>query len=106
MDIKQITKKIIDFRDEREWKEFHTPENLAKSIMIEAAELLENYQWTNDKKQWENNVNVQEELADVMIYALTMCETLRLDPLKIMDDKIEKNKMKYKTGNEKIKNED
>ena len=81
--MEELIRKILLFRDEREWKQFHTPENLAKSIMIEAAELLENFQW-NDSY---NKDNVIEELADVMMYCVLMADSIEVDIVKIMGDK-------------------
>lgn len=89
--LEELIKKIILFRDERDWKQFHTPENLAKSIMIEAAELLENFQWDNKF----NKDKVIEELADVMMYCVLMADTIEVDIIKIMEDKIKKNSLKY-----------
>lgn len=86
-----LIKKILLFRDERDWKQFHTPENLAKSINIEAAELLENFQWNDNF----NKDNVIEELADVMMYCVLMADALDVDILKIMEEKLMKNSLKY-----------
>lgn len=90
--MKEIIKEIIKFRDERNWKEFHTPSNLAKSIMIEAAELLENYQWSDLEKDLEN---VKEELADILIYSLTLAHYYDFDIKDIILNKIVKNNLKY-----------
>jgi len=90
--MKELLNKIIKFRDERGWREHDTPEALAKSIIIEAAELLENYQWADEAP---NTENVKEELADVIIYALAMCSDLGLDPIAIIDEKLAKNNIKY-----------
>jgi NTP pyrophosphatase (non-canonical NTP hydrolase) len=90
--MKTMMQKIIEFRDERGWREHDTPDALAKSIIIEAAELLENYQWPD---QVPNEENVKEELADVLMYALAMCADLGLDPEKIMAEKLVKNIKKY-----------
>ena len=79
----EVIKKIIEFRDERNWGQFHTPENLIKSINIEAGELLECVQWTNDL----NINNVKDELADVMNYCLLLCDKLNLNPEEIILDK-------------------
>ena len=89
--LEELINKILSFRDERDWKQFHTPENLAKSIMIEAAELLENFQWNNcfDKEK------LVEELADVMIYCVLMADSLEVDITKIMEKKLRKNSDKY-----------
>lgn len=90
--MKELLNKIIRFRDERGWKEHDTPDALAKSIIIEAAELLENYQWPDTNPNMEN---VKEELADVLIYALAMCDDLGLDPVEIIEAKLTKNLVKY-----------
>jgi len=87
----EIKSEIIKFQKERDWKEFHTPENLAKSISIEAAELLEHFQWG---KEYDIN-GVSEELADVLIYTLYMADALDLDIKEIVFDKMEKNAIKY-----------
>lgn len=76
---------------ERDWSQFHTPENLAKSISIEAAELLECYQWGADPVLSE----VQDELADVLTYCLLLADRLGLEPETIVLEKLEKTKAKY-----------
>jgi NTP pyrophosphatase (non-canonical NTP hydrolase) len=91
-DLKQILDRLIKFRDERNWKQFHTPENLAKSISIEANELLENYQWGSQNADTEN---IKEELADVFGYILLLCEELKIDLIKETNKKIDKNTEKY-----------
>lgn len=82
---------IIEFNKERDWGQFHSPENLAKSIAIEAGELLECFQWNNnyDKEK------VCEELADVVNYCIVMADQLQVDLEKIVLDKLEKNRQKY-----------
>jgi NTP pyrophosphatase (non-canonical NTP hydrolase) len=90
--MKNLLDKIIKYRDERGWKEHDTPQALAKSIIIEAAELLENYQWDDANPDLEN---VKEELADVLLYTLAMIADLGLDPETIILEKMEKNNVKY-----------
>ncbi|MFA7075436.1 MAG: nucleotide pyrophosphohydrolase [Candidatus Izemoplasmatales bacterium] len=90
--MKKLLEDIIVFRDERGWRKHDTPQALAKSIIIEAAELLENYQWEDFPP---NEVNVEEELADVLIYSLAMCSDLGLDPEEIIRKKLIKNEIKY-----------
>lgn len=87
----QIMEKIKEFNRERDWEQFHTPENLSKSIVIEAAELLEHFQWGEPFDQQA----VEEELADVMLYCLQLAQTLGVDPIRIMDEKMDKNARKY-----------
>lgn len=79
------------FVAEREWAQFHTPENLAKSISIEAAELLECYQWGEEA----DTVHVQEELADVLTYCLLLADRLGVDPDQIVLDKLAETRAKY-----------
>jgi NTP pyrophosphatase (non-canonical NTP hydrolase) len=90
--MKKLLDDIIKFRDERGWKHHDTPSALAKSIIIEAAELLENYQWSDVSPDPEN---VKEELADVLIYSLAMAKDLGFDPEAIIREKLEKNAIKY-----------
>ena len=90
--MKSIVKEIIKFRDERGWESNDKPENLAKSIIIEAAELLENYQWGPNHADLEN---VKEEIADVIIYAIAMAHDLGFDIEEIILEKLKKNAVKY-----------
>ncbi len=89
--MKELQKKIEDFNNERDWDQFHSPENLAKSISIEAGELLECFQWNNEY----DLKDVKEELADVLNYCIQMANKLGVDPKQIVLDKIEKNAKKY-----------
>ncbi|MBQ0018187.1 MAG: nucleotide pyrophosphohydrolase [Clostridiales bacterium] len=82
---------IRQFNEERDWDQFHTPENLAKSICIEAGELLECFQWNNDF----NQQDVCEELADVTSYCIMLADKLNVDLDEIVLDKLEKTKKKY-----------
>ncbi|MGM0435472.1 MAG: nucleotide pyrophosphohydrolase [Bacillota bacterium] len=84
--------KIIRFRDQRGWDKTDTPENLTKSIVLEAAELLDNFQWSTTPKDLEN---VKEELADVLIYSLALAHDLGFDISEIIDEKLKKNLKKY-----------
>lgn len=92
----QLTKETIDlvnnFTKDRDWEQFHTPVNLAKSISIEANELLECFQWSND--EFDLNA-VKEELADVLAYCINMADTLDLDLDEIIQAKFEQNAKKY-----------
>lgn len=90
--MKDLISKIIDFRDARDWKKHDSPENLAKSIIIEAAELLENFQWSEDSY---DEVNVKEELADVLIYSLALVHDMGYNLEEIIDEKLKKNAIKY-----------
>lgn len=82
---------LAQFRDERGWGRFHTPPNLAAQLSVEAAELLDVFRWG---RPWSPD-EVAEETADVLIYALSMCEVLGLDPETIIMDKVARNAQKY-----------
>ncbi|HAX73882.1 MAG TPA: nucleotide pyrophosphohydrolase [Firmicutes bacterium] len=89
--MKEFQEKLFAFRDERDWKQFHTPENLAKSVAIEAGELLECFQWSPN---FETQA-VKEELADVMMYCLLLADAMELDVVQILEEKLVKNGGKY-----------
>ena len=88
----ELKKEIDNFAEERDWSKFHTPANLAKSISIEASELLECFQWSDEDYSIDE---VKEELADVLNYAIRMASILNLDIKTIVLDKMEKNAKKY-----------
>lgn len=91
--MKQETiKRIRDFTVDRDWDQFHSPANLAKSISIEANELLECFQW--DEKNYDIS-DVKEELADVIVYCQNMLDKLGLDADEIVNAKMDKNEAKY-----------
>lgn len=87
----ELKETIIKFQKDRNWKQFHTPENLDKSISIEAGELLEHFQWDNTYELEE----VADELADVFNYCILMADSLNLDIKEITLNKIRKNELKY-----------
>ena len=98
--MKKAIEEIRKFNEERDWDQFHTPANLAKSISIEAAELLECFQWgENYDKQ-----AVCEELADVMNYCIVMAERLNVDIEEILLEKLQKNIEKYPVEKAKGRN--
>lgn len=89
--MKELTEKIKKFNKERDWDQFHSPDNLAKSISIEAGELLECFQWNSN---YDLN-DVCEELADVMNYCIQMADRLGVDPKQIILDKMDETAKKY-----------
>ncbi|MDH6536923.1 nucleotide pyrophosphohydrolase [Aurantimicrobium minutum] len=91
MNNQELISALRAFVEERDWGQFHTPENLAKSVSIEAAELLENYQWGSPA----NLKNVQDELADVLTYCLLLADKLGMDPNEIVLEKLAKTQQKY-----------
>lgn len=96
MDIKDLNKKVIEFRDKRNWKQFHNPKDLAISLSLEASELLENFQWKNSDEAIKLNLdNIKEELADTLIYSVLLANELDLNVEEIILDKLAKNEKKY-----------
>ena len=89
---KETIERILRFSRDRDWNQFHTPANLAKSISIEANELLECFQWDEENYDLEA---VREELADVIVYCVDMVERLGLDIDEIVNRKMDLNEKKY-----------
>ena len=87
----ELFDELIEFQKERNWKKFHTPENLAKSISIEAAELLEHFQWGKEY----DILEVADELADVLIYCIYMVDAMEFNINEIIENKMKKNALKY-----------
>ena len=87
----RLKKEFREFNRERDWDQFHTPENLAKSISIEAGELLECFQWNNDY----DREHLCEELADVISYCVMLADVIDADIEEIVLDKLEKTRKKY-----------
>lgn len=95
-DIKEITRALVDFRNERDWEQFHDSKNLATAISIEAAELNEVFLWKTIKESEEvSKDKIKEELADIFAYALLLAERHKFDVKEIVLDKIKKNGEKY-----------
>ena len=94
--------KIRKFTEDRDWDQFHSPANLAKSIVIEAAELLECFQWSDEGYDLQH---VKEELADVMVYSQNLLDKLGLDADEIINMKMTMNEAKYPVDNAKGKSD-
>ena len=96
---KEIVDKILQFRKERDWEKFHTPKNLSESLVIEASELLEIFQWVenSDSKAYarEKLETIKEEVADVLIYMIYFCNDLGIDLDDVVYKKVKKNSKKY-----------
>lgn len=89
--MKKTIDRIRKFREDREWSQFHTPENLAKAISIESGELLEHFLWDNNFKK----EDVCDELADILVYCVHMADSLGVDISEIINKKMDKNENKY-----------
>jgi len=92
-EIESITKALIEFRDERDWEQFHNPKDLAIALSIETNELLELFLWKNAEEA--NKEKIKEELADVLSFALLLADKYKFDVQEIILDKILKNGQKY-----------
>jgi len=104
-DLKKITERIIKFRDERDWKKYHNPKDLALSLVLESTELLEYFQWKNDNEVKsvvvEEKKGISQELSDILYYLLLISEELNIDLLKSFEEKMTLNEKKYPV--EKVK---
>ena len=100
-----IQKKIVAFRDARDWKQFHNPKDLALSLVLESTELLEHFQWKNEAKALEhiknNKTDIEDELADVLYWVLLIANDLDIDLGKASVKKLDKNDKKYEVSKAK-----
>lgn len=98
-DIQKLTDKIKKFRDERDWLQFHNHKDMAISLALEAAEVLEHFQWKSPKEiehyATENKEHISEEVADVAIYLLELTDNLGIDLFEAVNHKLTKNAIKY-----------
>ena len=97
--IKNLTKRIIAFREARNWKQFHNPKDVALSLVLEATEVMEHFQWKSKEEMEKyigtNKSEISEELADVLYWVLLMSHDLEIDVLDALEKKILKNEKKY-----------
>jgi len=94
-----LKKRIREFADDRDWHQFHSPKNLAMALAVEAAELLEHFQWLTEEQSRELDLEqlekVRNEMGDVLIYLIRLSDVLGVDLLEAAADKLEKNAEKY-----------
>ena len=97
--LKKLTAEIVKFRDERNWQQFHNPKDVALSLVLEASELLEHFQWKNNDEisshVEKSSHEIGEELADILYWVLLMSHDLKIDISSALENKLEKNKVKY-----------
>ena len=92
----ETIQRVLRFRDDRDWRQFHTPKDLAISLSLEAAELLEVFQWSGADLECRDKLGrIREELADVLIYSLMMADACQLDVDAIIREKLRRNAEKY-----------
>ncbi len=98
-DIRELQKRIIAFRDARDWKQFHNPKDVAISLILEAGELLEHFQWKSAEEMQQHiekqKEEISDELADVLYWVLLMSNDLDIDVGSALKKKMEKNEAKY-----------
>ena len=102
LDLTDEQKAVAEFIRERDWEQFHSPKNLSMSIAIEAAELMEHFQWTNTPQESQKvlldpkkHSEIKDELADIAIYLLDFCNLYQIDLKKAIQEKLAKNIQKY-----------
>lgn len=97
--MEEVIRRILAFRDERDWMQFHDPKNLAMSVAIEAAELMEEFQWkTKEESEPHADLNrdrIADEVADVAIYLFELADILKIDLIAAINAKLDKNAIKY-----------
>lgn len=97
--IEELTDRIIAFRNARDWKQFHNPKDVALSLVLEAGEVMEHFQWKNAEEMQkhieEHRDEIGEELADVLYWVLLMGHDSEIDVLQALEKKIQKNESKY-----------
>jgi NTP pyrophosphatase (non-canonical NTP hydrolase) len=98
-ELKNLIKKIIKFRDDRDWKQFHNAKDISISLVLEATELMEHFQWKKveelDDYIKKNKDKIEEELADVLYWVLLLSHDLKIDLKKVLEKKIKINEKKY-----------
>ncbi|MCM3118602.1 nucleotide pyrophosphohydrolase [Neobacillus sp. MER 74] len=102
----EIIQKVLEFRDERDWKKYHNEKDLAISISLEANELLENFQWrTSEEAIAESKQNIKEEMADILIYLVQLADKMDINMEEEVSNKLLKNAIKYPVNKseEKVK---
>src|ERR1035437_8077152 len=108
MTIDEITQRIRDFRDERDWAQFHNPKDMAEAICIEASELLEHFLWKRPQESLDvaaaHKEDISDEMADIAIYLFELADNLDVDLLHAMQNKLAKNAVKYPVSKAKGKN--
>jgi NTP pyrophosphatase (non-canonical NTP hydrolase) len=96
----ELKKKLLEFREKRDWKKYHKPKDLALSVVLEAAELLELFQWKSDGEvadmlEGDVKASLSEEIADIAIYLTYLCHDLGIDVEKAVSEKLDLNNKKY-----------
>jgi len=106
--IKQAREKVKKFVDDRDWSQFHSPKNMSMDIAVEAAELMELFMWVGSKESYktldEKRTNVEDEVADIFMGILALCNSANIDLAKAFESKLKKTEEKYPVEKSKGKN--
>lgn len=107
--MKDLIARVKNFRLERDWDQYHSPKNLVMALVVEASELAEHFQWLTEEQSSslppDKLAEVREEVGDVLIYLVNLCDKLGIDPLDAACDKLEKNRQKYPVSKVRGKSE-
>ncbi len=97
MNVYDLIENISAFNAARNWDKYHTPKNLATAVMIEAAELAECFQWLTPEESYliEDKEKVADEIADVLIYLLNLCDKMKINPISAVNEKMQKNRARF-----------
>ena len=97
--MKELTERLREFVEERDWEQFHSPKNLAMALSVEVSEVIEHFQWLTQEQSFNIEPSkleeIREEIGDVIIYLAMLSDKLGIDPIEAAIDKIEKNGKKY-----------
>lgn len=97
--MEELTRELREFACERDWEQFHSPKNLAMALSVEAAEIVEHFQWLTQEESLNLNpeklAEISDEVGDVLIYLTRLADRLGIDPLQAAMQKVEKNREKY-----------
>jgi len=98
-ELDKLIKRIRGFNKERDWEQFHSPKNLAMALVVEVSEIAEHFQWLKENESRnlsaEKVAEIEEEIGDVMLFLLNLCNELGIDAVKAAEEKLEKNREKY-----------
>jgi dCTP diphosphatase len=99
--LKELSQALVSFAQDRDWKQFHSPKNLASALIVEAGELLEHFQWSTEEQSHslsqEKKAAVSDELADVLLYLVQLANALGIDPVAAAQAKLRANELRYPT---------
>ena len=101
-DMAELKERVLAFVQERDWQQFHSPKNLSMALIVEAAELVEHFQWLTEEESGSLDADkrraVGEEMADILLYLTSLATRLDIDLLEAAEDKLAKNALKYPAG--------